>query len=111
MNLPLAKKLWQASRVLNTSPFSPELLHHSEVQLDFILEMHALDNPKELVFERTSSEKILSETETLAQWDQVLIGKSKQEFFAGMLPSKAVLERAMGIQKTSAELVKAAKEQ
>lgn len=81
------------------------MLCHTEMQLDFILEMHALDNPKEFIFERSGNIKPLSEQETLAQWDKVLIGKSWKGFFAGMLPPKAVIDRAMGIRDAGITLM------
>jgi len=86
------------------------MLGHTEIQLDFILEMYANDNPKEFSFRRPGQNPPRPEHELLAEWDRVLIGKAKETLFARMMPSKAVLQRAMGIMDAAQTLKKAASE-
>jgi hypothetical protein len=49
----LALKLWQASKIQgHRNPFGKSLLDYTVAELDFVLEMAAIDSPKEYVFKR-----------------------------------------------------------
>ena len=97
------------SRILNNcSPFSPELLQHTEPQLDFILEMYSKDHPDEYEFVRPSKPKPLPSAEILAEWERRLLKQAQEAFWANLLPSQAVLQRASQIAGAGALLNKAA---
>ena len=82
------------SRVLNCSPFDPALKEHTEPQLDFILEMHALDSNGEFTFIRPGVETPISSPASKAEWEQRLLDKAKTDFMAPRMPSAAVFEAA-----------------
>lgn len=50
--------------------------------MDFVLENHAADNPKEMTFTR-AGDKVLTEAERLAAWDAVLVGRAR----TGIMPT------------------------
>ena len=104
----LAEKIWRVSRILgNISPFSDELLRHTEAQLDFILEMYAKDHPDEYRLVRTGDPGEKTPAEIAAAWESAFIGRARQEFLAPMMPSKAVLEAAKQISLATQLLKKA----
>lgn len=89
---PLSLKLWRASRILNKSPFEESLLAHNEAQLDFIIEMYAKDNPRELKFMRVGEvDDSIARTTALRDWANVLIGPALTNYLASKLPSANVL--------------------
>lgn len=69
--------MWQVSRILGCSPFSPDLLTHSAQQLDFILEMHAEDHPKQYRFNRDGAP--LDGPARDQAWERVLLGAANDE--------------------------------
>lgn len=69
-------------------------MHHTEAQIDFILESFALDFPDDFKFVRSGEEEPLSDSEYNAALEGVLIGSAREEFLKNIMPSKAVLERA-----------------
>ena len=91
---PLARKLWQVSRILGSrSPFDQDLLAHTEAQLDFILEMYAGDNPEAAKFTRPGqSSTDISQAKLDAAWERVLVGSAKAAMMKGRMPSAAVQE-------------------
>lgn len=50
--------------------------------MDFVCEMYAADNPNEMTFTRTG-DKVLTDSERLAAWDAVLVGKAR----TGIMPT------------------------
>jgi hypothetical protein len=58
------------------SPFSRDLLNHTEAELDFILEMYAADHPEKFKFTRPGEEQ-RSKAEVRAAWDRVLTGAAQ----------------------------------
>lgn len=103
---PLAKKLWMVSRVLNTSPFSPDLLNHTEAQLDFILEMHAADNPDDFRFVRPGMVTPLPSPEAKAEWERRLIGTAHDRYMHKRMPSAAALAAATKLAQAGRNLKK-----
>ena len=73
------------------SPFSLDLLSHTEAQLDFILEMYALDNPERGTFVRAGVEKSMTPVQEAVAWEAVLVGKAHDAMMAPMMPSEATL--------------------
>ena len=108
MESPLAEKLWRVSRILSISPFDPKLLDHTSIQIDFILEMFARDNPEDYEFVRPGKPKPLPDAEVLASWERRLLAKAHSDFLTSMLPSAAVLKRAAEIAGATAFLRQAA---
>jgi hypothetical protein len=72
----LAKKLWLASKIQgHRNPFGKPLIEYSVAQLDFILEMAALDEPDRYSFVRESTTTSPgASAATLASWADVLSG-------------------------------------
>lgn len=91
---PLAEKLWRASRILNVSPFDAGLLAHTEPQIDFIIEMYAIEHPRELKFTRPGNvDDGLAVSIAQRDWANVLTGEALRDFLANRMPSAAVLSR------------------
>lgn len=91
---PLLQKLWLASKVIGKiSPFSPELMNLTAMQLDFILEMDILDNPDHGTFLRSGQTTLLSGAELAAAWERVLVGKANDEMMRERMPTEAVMAR------------------
>lgn len=80
------------SQILHQSPFNPDLLNHNEAQLDFILEMHCLDHPKEMTFVRPGKVSPAEAPRIAKQWADVLRGKALGEFMATRMPSADVMK-------------------
>lgn len=100
---PVAKKLWQASQILNCSPFSPELLALNAAQLDFILEMWCGEDPRRGRLLRPGAEpEGIDKTQAKAAWTKRLIGAGLDRFLGRQRPSAAVLAklRAAGVAPT-----------
>lgn len=74
------------------SPFDPELLNHTEAQLDFILEKYATEDPRRGTFTRHGKPKPVPQSRIDAAWSKVLVGKANHAMMAGKLPSDAVLK-------------------
>lgn len=72
--------LWRVSRIVGGTPFDENLTRLNRAQLDFILEMYALDNPDSATFVRAGQPSKKPQSEILAAWDKVLLGRAKQEF-------------------------------
>jgi hypothetical protein len=72
----LARKLWLAARIQgHRNPFGKPLPEYTIAQLDFVLEMAALDEPDRYSFVRNGKEMGRSETTTaLASWTDTLKG-------------------------------------
>jgi len=67
---PLLSTLWRVASIQgHYNPFHPDLMAMNMAQLYFILEMYALDNPKEYTFTRHGKAE---ESEVLAAWKGVL---------------------------------------
>lgn len=91
---PLAEKLWRASRILDLSPFDPQLLAHTEPQIDFILEMYAIEHPKEFRFRRAGKlDEGIAVSIAQRDWANVLIGDALRKYLGERMPSAAVLSR------------------
>lgn len=74
VNDRLARKLWLASKIQgHRNPFGKPLTEYNVAQLDFILEMAALDEPDRYSFTR-QSETTTTQPQALAAWSDVLIG-------------------------------------
>lgn len=101
--------MWRISRILNTSPFDPKLLDHTEAELDFILESFALDNPEEFRFVRPGETDKPTPAELHAAMESVLLGTARDSFLAQFMPSKAVLERAAQMSGAYAKLAASVK--
>lgn len=71
------------AQILGCSPFSPELLAHTEAQLDFILMKTAEEHPGSLVITRAGQEIGKPSARAWASrevaWDAVLQGKALAE--------------------------------
>lgn len=91
----MAKKLWQVSRLLgDRSPFDPYVLDHNEAQLDFILEMYALENPRRARFVRPDQpSEGLKHSQAQARWVDVLRGSALQEYLSHKIIMKNVRRR------------------
>lgn len=90
------------SKILKVSPFSPELLNHSEPQLDFIIEMYAAENPKELTATRNGVVRgIAAEITADVAWSDVLIGPARDEWMVrnGLLPPPGFWEKVLAGRK------------
>lgn len=87
----LAGKLWQAAKIQgHKNPFGKTLLEYTVPELDFVLEMEALDNPKGFVFKRGGISTDGSHvTEAKAAWASVLRGAALTRYLSG-IPFKAV---------------------
>lgn len=85
-------KLWQASRIIGCSPF--DLLGHTIPEIDFILEMYALEDSKNGTFTRPGKPKPLPQAEIQAAWSQVLVGAANDERMGRFMPSKETLAAA-----------------
>lgn len=66
---------------------------HTEVQLDFILEMYALDHPKEARFLRPGKAEPLPSSAIAAAWTRVLDGSALHEMMGKYLPPQALLDK------------------
>lgn len=76
---PLAQKLWTASRILGDhiagGPFGKPLIDYTHLELDFVLEMAALDEPDKYTFLRNGKPtNVGGSSATLTQWADVLDG-------------------------------------
>jgi hypothetical protein len=90
----MAKKLWQVATIQgHHNPFLPDLLALNEAQLDFILEMWAVDNPKRGRFVREGKSPGMTEAKARARWADVLRGPALAAYLAQHMPSQAVLQR------------------
>lgn len=87
----LAGKLWQAAKIQgHKNPFGKALLDHTVAELDFVLEMEALDNPKGYVFKRGGVSSDGSHVpEAKAAWASALRGSALARYLSG-IPFKAV---------------------
>jgi hypothetical protein len=57
------------------------MLEHNETQLDFIIEMYAIDNPKELAVTRHGQARgVQAELNADAAWSDALIGDARQKW-------------------------------
>ncbi len=98
----MAQKVWRVSQILQMSPFPGDLIDHTEAELDFVLEMYAADHPDQYRFTRNNGAPApLTESERLAAWDRVLVGKAKDKILP-VLPLDAI--RAFN--KNSSKLMK-----
>lgn len=69
----LARKLWLASTIQgHRNPFGKPLLEYNMAQLDFVLEMMALEQPERYSFVRSESSGTSSAS--MAKWTDVLKG-------------------------------------
>ena len=82
------------------NPFGKALLDYTEAELDFVLEMEALDNPKTHVFQRGGVATDGSHIPVLkAAWASLRSGKALDAFFAGIpfaMVAAARARRAQG---------------
>jgi len=91
------------SRILEKSPFDPELLNHTEPQLDFILEMYSAEHPAELKFTRPGKpDPELEKIQSQIGWVDVLTGKALDDYLKPRLPSEATLEKLRNTVDSSA---------
>lgn len=81
-------------------------MNHTEAQMDFILEMHALDNSDEFKFIRPGVSEKLTSAESKAAWEQRLLGKAKDSFMRPNMPSAAVLAVAQRLAQAGGILKK-----
>ena len=73
---PLLRKLWLVAKIQgHKNPFSPELLRLNVAQIDFVLEMAALDEPDRYHFHR-KGRAAPPQPETTAAWFDAAYGKN-----------------------------------
>ena len=101
------RKLWRTSQVLKVPLFGPDLFAYNEAQLDFILEMYALDHPDEGTFVRPGEEKPLTPVQLAVQWESVLVGRARDAMMAPMMPSEATLAALRRMDRLSRPTVQA----
>lgn len=79
-------KLWQVHKLTpgSRSPF--DYRDHTEAELDFILEMTALDHPDQGVFIRAGQAPKISKSKLAAAWERVLVGKAHREMIEKWVP-------------------------
>lgn len=82
--------LWQVSRILKVSPFSEEVTKLSVAQMNWIIEMYALDNPDVKIVK----EGEITPVERAKAWADVLI-KGVSQFSV----SKKAIEAAKKLRK------------
>jgi hypothetical protein len=77
----MARKLWLASRIQgHRNPFGKPLIEYSMAQLDFVLEMAAIDEPDMYSFVRRGVPSGVSlKPRAFAGWTNVLMGRAKVE--------------------------------
>ena len=82
----LARKVWQAAKIQgHRDPFGKKLLDYTVAELDFVLEMEALDKPDEYVFERGGiASNNAHVPHNKAAWASVLRGTALAKFFSGI---------------------------
>lgn len=86
---PLSKKLWLASKIQgHRNPFGKPLTDYTIWELDWVLEMEALDRPKELSFSRNGQEPVTS-AQVMAAWASTLTGAALVRFMKGKWSPKA----------------------
>lgn len=77
-----SRRLWQVSRILNESPFSDEVMSLTDQQMNWIMKMHASDNPEvQLIDDSVSIESTVT-----AKWHDVLTGSSLAQFIGDRIP-------------------------
>jgi hypothetical protein len=88
---PLARKLWAVATIQgHKNPFGKPILEYNLAELDFILEMEALNNPREFTFHRDGIASDGSHIpEAKAAWSRVLRGSALTKFFSN-LPFDAI---------------------
>lgn len=93
---------------MGVSPFSRDLLDLNEAQIDFILEMQAIDDPEHFQFTRTANPKMPSQSEVAAAWERVLIGKAKTGFLDRIIGAgtKAGLQKWLSRNKDAINFMK-----
>ncbi|MDA8249169.1 MAG: hypothetical protein M0Z28_08315 [Rhodospirillales bacterium] len=82
----LARKLWQAAKIQgHKNPFGKALIDYNPAELDFVLEMEALDNPREFRFEREGVASDGSHNAAVrAAWASALTGRSLAQSLSGI---------------------------
>ena len=76
---PLLRKLWLVAKIQgHKNPFSPELLRLNVAQIDFVLEMAALDEPDKYHFQRAGRAPA-PKPETTAAWFDALKGDARRK--------------------------------
>lgn len=93
----------------NKSPFSDEVLRHTEAQMDFVLRMYSTDNPDEFQITRPGEIKELTAAERAAAWENRLLGPAHDTYLRAMLPPEAVMKRIEAMTQASNVLHRAAK--
>lgn len=73
-------KLWQAAKIQgHRNPFGKPLIEYTMVELDFVLEMAALDDPDKWTFQRIGHAPAVA-SKSLASWTSRLAGKALTRF-------------------------------
>lgn len=76
--------MWRVSQILRLSPFSDDVLGLTEARMDFVLEMHAADHPKEFKFIRGGGSAMPEQVNV--DWANRLTGKALRAFEDRMIP-------------------------
>lgn len=79
----------------------------TETQVDFILEMYALDHPDEYKFYRPGHVEVPPTSEILAAWEERMSGTGYSQFWEKALPSPAVLKRVAEMSNAASFLKRA----
>jgi hypothetical protein len=78
----LAEKLWLASKIQgHRNPFGKSLTEYTPLELDFVLEMAARDDPEHLTFVRRGASKPVAH-EIEAAWDTFYTGPARVRYLA-----------------------------
>jgi hypothetical protein len=88
-NSPLAKRLWQVSRILDKTPWDEEILEMSIPRMDFVIKMHVADNPDKYQLVDSSIEDGTHPLAIQLAWEKVLRGKTLNQFMVN--PTKYLL--------------------
>jgi hypothetical protein len=72
--------LWRVSRILNSPPFSDEILNLDTVQVNFILKMYAKDHPDEFKIIDPAIARGETKEHVFLDWSNKLSGDAKKEF-------------------------------
>lgn len=95
----MARKLWLASKILgghaNGGPFGKPLSEYSLIEIDFVLEMAAIDEPDRYSFVRNGKVSGVSQiTQDLAEWTKCLEGPALARHMAATFSPPAWTRRS-----------------
>ena len=78
--------MWQAAKIQgHKNPFGKPLVEYNPAELDFVLEMEALDNPREYRFERDGVASDGAHNAAVkAAWASALTGRSLAQSLSGI---------------------------